>query len=554
MSAWMINGTKQEILLVPPVIIDKEMHKLVVVREGENIRVPCAATGQPRPDVVWRREDSHTIITGSWKTSSIAGKNLEFPAINREHMGDYLCIASNGVPPMDMKTAKVEVLFAPYIKVRSQRIGTKNGSYALLACDIEAFPESISDWLMEDDTPIENSTKHVIRKVVISYRVHLTLNVTDMKRRDYGQYKCVGRNEFGTTKGVVTVYEIDPRLHRPTDEEIGAAFGKASPQHVSMDDLCPAPDPCPTCAPPPKRFCPDIDGIYDIYVVNFGFGGNKTWKELTPRTSNCILHQIGKPVYHRYTNSVYGTWLNDPSPHSPSAAQKYWVTRHNDSRSLYEYADKSAYRIDNVTKVYQLPFPFVGNSHVIYNSSFYYHMSNTTVMVRFDLNTKAHYEKHVPDVSFTDDRFLYTTQYSYIDFSIDENGMWAIYGLTDCNNTLVMKFDPVTLEPSFMWNLTLDHRTVGDLFIVCGVMYAVDSIDKWNANIRFAFDLYQNKMIEPGAKIPFTNPYRMNTVIGYNPRDKVLFSWDGGHQLYYPIKFATLFIPTVAPDETTTAT
>lgn len=35
--------------------------------------------------------------------------------------------------------------------------------------------------------------------------------------------------------------------------------------------------------------------------------------------------------------------------------------------------------------------------------------------------------------------FLYTTEYNYMDFSVDDNGLWVIYTTADSNNTNIAK-------------------------------------------------------------------------------------------------------------------
>jgi hypothetical protein len=41
--------------------------KPIVVHEGENVRLRCAATGNPRPAVEWRKLDGSVIPFGSWQ-------------------------------------------------------------------------------------------------------------------------------------------------------------------------------------------------------------------------------------------------------------------------------------------------------------------------------------------------------------------------------------------------------------------------------------------------------------------------------------------------------
>ena len=76
---------------------------------------------------------------------------------------------------------------------------------------------------------------------------------------------------------------------------------------------------------------------------------------------------------------------------------------------------------------------------------------------------------------------------------------------------------------------------VADMFIVCGVLYAVDHVDLRDTKIRFALDLYKNKLLD--VELPFSNPFRFTTTLGYNPRLKSLTTWDNGNQLTYPVKY-----------------
>lgn len=54
---------------------------------------------------------------------------------------------------------------------------------------------------------------------------------------------------------------------------------------------------------------------------------------------------------------------------------------------------------------------------------------------------------------------LYRPQHasSFVDFSSDENGLWAVFALALDNNTVVTKFEPESLEIQYMWNISLNH-------------------------------------------------------------------------------------------------
>lgn len=39
----------------------------IIIYEREHLRLRCAATGFPKPDIEWAREDGKTINTGTWE-------------------------------------------------------------------------------------------------------------------------------------------------------------------------------------------------------------------------------------------------------------------------------------------------------------------------------------------------------------------------------------------------------------------------------------------------------------------------------------------------------
>ena len=58
------------------------------------------------------------------------------------------------------------------------------------------------------------------------------------------------------------------------------------------------------------------------------------------------------------------------------------------------------------------------------------------------------------------------------------------------------KIDEKTFEKQFIWNLTLPHKKIGQMFIMCGVLYAVNSVTEPNAQIyMYAYDLIADTII-----------------------------------------------------------
>lgn len=129
---------------------------------------------------------------------------------------------------------------------------------------------------------------------------------------------------------------------------------------------------------------------------------------------------------------------------------------------------------------------------------------------------------------------LYSTKYNVIDFNADDNGIWIIHSALNSNNTIVSKINETTLEPLITFEISIQHHKIGEMFIICGVLYAVDSTVARNTKIRFALDLYSGKLLD--KDLDFNNPLNGTSSIGYNHNTKELYTWNSGNQLSYPIK------------------
>lgn len=57
----------QFLFSVPPDILDYMTSTDIIVREGSNVTLRCAAKGSPTPNITWRREDGETIFLENGK-------------------------------------------------------------------------------------------------------------------------------------------------------------------------------------------------------------------------------------------------------------------------------------------------------------------------------------------------------------------------------------------------------------------------------------------------------------------------------------------------------
>lgn len=228
--------------------------------------------------------------------------------------------------------------------------------------------------------------------------------------------------------------------------------------------------------------------------------------------------------------------MQDSDPRTPEDATKYFMTLQSEPSSLYEFNSKEAFRNKAVTRTYELPFKFDGNSHAMIASSFYYNQYGTNKLIKYSLVNNTTEYRIFDDASFKPaNHTLYETQHNYMDICVDENGLWVIYSSNHTNNTLIVKLAPDSLRIENVWNLTLDNTMMGEMFIACGVLYGLESTSDIFTKIRFAFDLYLNTPID--VSVNFTNPFKNNNLISYNPRSEQIYAWDAKNLIEYPIRF-----------------
>ncbi|KAK0161719.1 hypothetical protein PV327_008137 [Microctonus hyperodae] len=456
-------------------------------------------------------------------------------------MGEYMCIADNGISPRASYKFRIDVQFSPFIRVCHQIIRVQTGGIAILECDVEAFPEPVMWWERDDGRLVEASSKYRmdIYDKRDMYKFKMRLNITKVNNQDHGSYHCSVKNNVDLTRGTVMVYDGTRKISMDSGEDRREViYGKSPPKKVNIDDICPPKQTCESCSQLRCGFS-NFGGCFDISTI----ASSINYTGLPQRQCGGVLEAVGKPVFKGNMDDTHGYWMYDVLPRSDSFSEKLWVTRNNSTGYIYEYNRKEDVKTSYPRRI-KLPYPFKGNGHVVYNGSFFYNPENRSSIYRFDLiptqgnndPVSQKMELKLPWLSLNQNNHLYSSEHdpTYVDFDVDENGLWVVYGLPS-NYTAVLKVDPANMRAQQAWNISIDHHRFGEMFIACGVLYAVHNVTATVMEIRLALDLYRHAMLD--VHLTFTNPYRKTSMIRYNHRLKELYTWDKGNLLAYPVKY-----------------
>ncbi|KAL6105644.1 fgfrl1 [Pungitius sinensis] len=192
-----------------------KMRKRVIARPvGSSVRLKCAAGGNPRPDIVWLKDDrpltEKEVGEGRQKKWTLSLKSL-----TPEHSGRYTCKVSNRAGEINA-TYKVEVIQRTNSKpvlTGTHPVNTTvdYGGTTSFQCKVRSDVKPVIQWLKRVESNEEsryNSTIEVgdHRFVVLpmgevwsrpdgSYLNKLL--ITRAKEDDAGMYICLGANTMG---------------------------------------------------------------------------------------------------------------------------------------------------------------------------------------------------------------------------------------------------------------------------------------------------------------------------------------------------------------------
>ncbi|XP_029296495.1 protein turtle homolog A [Cottoperca gobio] len=193
------NGTWTFLSITAPPVFIKTPPTFVEVLLGDSLTLSCGAHGNPRPTVVWHKDESQ--IEKHEKIKVLNG-TLSLASVERNISGVYKCHVSNSEGNLT-HSMQLQVKGPPIIIISPEDTTLNMSQDAVLQCQADAYPSNLSyEWLKQGQNVYHIESLKSRVKVLVDG----TLLIPNLIPEDTGNYTCI------PTNGLLTPPSASARL------------------------------------------------------------------------------------------------------------------------------------------------------------------------------------------------------------------------------------------------------------------------------------------------------------------------------------------------------
>lgn len=267
-----------------------------------------------------------------------------------------------------------------------------------------------------------------------------------------------------------------------------------------------------------------------------------------PNIGSCAhtgIIRVSKPIVSQLnaelnTGLKYGGWGKDSKP-IPDRESMYWYSGYS-SPSIVDIRFYTSYKnliLRDHFRHQRLASGWTGtgNNFIVRENCLYYQINSPfgLAKVNFSASPSPKYESRV--VGGASSSFSYTNSPNQnFDFSADETGLYVTYAKEETRGKLVVaRINEANFGIEEEFPTSVYKPGVSNTFMVCGVLYAVKTIDIHTEEIFYMYDT--KTKTETYVNVPFERFQERFSNLDYNPTDQKLYMYNDGYYVSYHLWF-----------------